>query len=784
MSIFTKLGADIAAPTDAAGAPRKVVNGEFQTWMTEVERLIQIATGNGDLLLFNSKDDLDSSLNHPANTGALLIGESIADDGLYMKQGASGAGSWVKIGGVPGQGFVKATNTGTGTSTAIEASTPVAVNETQLILLPIAAENAGSPVTVSFNGGSPLTIKTVSGSDVAAGGLPASSVMLGTIHGSTFRLLSDQASAAIQAAAEAAADRAEAAAASISEIATNFASVALLIADETLSYSAGSGAVEVIAGDIVYAGGYRYKVAASGATDEHVTTAGGVKLYVVPVGGVFHIEAWGDPVTEESFQKAVNDIAVIAAIPSGRWPRYRMVLSSEVDIANGVVVERPGAPLIGCDVDFWLGALRAVSGGSLTPTTPILKIRARDCIVRCPDIDCLSLASGIEFYDSFDSVIYPQHVRHFGTTSIEGFGYRFAGEMDNATVYGGWGYQWDLSDPEFDDRGNFTGVLWDIDAYDFRIEGIRGGWCKVPIRISQVAAHVFFNDIHPFNGAPNHTPAVDPVLIENHGLRYIYIFDSYLDNGLILDYRGSLHIKNSKVLEHTPSVTLSSPIMRVYCPDDKNGQAPANILENNEKLSVGYFQGPGGANWAANFSQQSDWYDEQEADGVSSSSLQRRVNIYNRGDGVPIEQNFRPGGAFRHDFQSGTSPIKTVLVDPETNVYNTGHGILKAGGWQLTGNSGTLVINSGSITPTGHFHLIDTEGSAASDDLTTISTSGILDGALLTICTIDNTRDVVVKHNVGNIFCGSDRTLSNTADTITLVKFGVYWRMVSFADNI
>ncbi len=215
MSIFTKLGADIAAPTDAAGAPRKVVNGEFQTWMTEVERLIQIATGNGDLLLFNSKDDLDSSLNHPANTGALLIGESIADDGLYMKQGASGAGSWVKIGGVPGQGFVKATNTGTGTSTAIEASTPVAVNETQLILLPIAAENAGSPVTVSFNGGSPLTIKTVSGSDVAAGGLPASSVMIGTIQGSTFRLLSDQASVAIQAAAEAARDEAVAAASSV-----------------------------------------------------------------------------------------------------------------------------------------------------------------------------------------------------------------------------------------------------------------------------------------------------------------------------------------------------------------------------------------------------------------------------------------------------------------------------------------------------------------------------------------------------------------------------------------
>ncbi|MCV0371679.1 right-handed parallel beta-helix repeat-containing protein [Filomicrobium sp.] len=217
MSIFSKLGALIFAPTDAAGNPRQVINHDAQVWSTEVERIIQVALEGGDLLVYGSLTALNADLDHPAHTGAILIGESIADDGLYMKQGASGSGSWVKIGNVPGQGFVKATNAGAGTANAIAATAPVAVNETQLILLPITAANTASPVTVAFNGGAALTVKTVSGNDVAAGGLPAGSVMLGVVQGGDFRLLSDQASAGIQAAAEAAQIAAEAALAEMRE---------------------------------------------------------------------------------------------------------------------------------------------------------------------------------------------------------------------------------------------------------------------------------------------------------------------------------------------------------------------------------------------------------------------------------------------------------------------------------------------------------------------------------------------------------------------------------------
>lgn len=71
--------------------------------------------------------------------------------------------------------------------------------------------NTTSPVTVSFNGGSVLTIKTNSGSNVDPGGFVAGMIVMGIVSGATFRLISDQASSAIVAAAEAAKDAAQAA---------------------------------------------------------------------------------------------------------------------------------------------------------------------------------------------------------------------------------------------------------------------------------------------------------------------------------------------------------------------------------------------------------------------------------------------------------------------------------------------------------------------------------------------------------------------------------------------
>lgn len=102
--------------------------------------------------------------------------------------------------------------------------------------------------------------------------------------------------------ADAAALRAENAASSFSEVGTNFKTVPILLADETMGY-AGSGAeVEVSVGDIITAQGFRYEVLPSSVAEYdkvtatggyNVITAGGIKLRCLGELGVFSIEQWG-----------------------------------------------------------------------------------------------------------------------------------------------------------------------------------------------------------------------------------------------------------------------------------------------------------------------------------------------------------------------------------------------------------------------------------------------------------------------------------------------------------
>ena len=99
---------------------------------------------------------------------------------------------------------------------------------------------------------------------------------------------------------------------STGQIATaySFNTVALLVADEVLSYTAGAGLFVVTATtDYIEAGGFRYKVAASGATDENLTTTGGVKLYAQPTpAGHVNFAAWGaDDTGASSVQTELQD---------------------------------------------------------------------------------------------------------------------------------------------------------------------------------------------------------------------------------------------------------------------------------------------------------------------------------------------------------------------------------------------------------------------------------------------------------------------------------------------
>lgn len=111
----------------------------------------------------------------------------------------------------------------------------------------------------------------------------------------------------------------------------------------------------------------------------------------------------------------------------------------------------------------------------------------------------------------------------------------------------------------------------------------------------------------------------------------------------------------------------------------------------------------------------------------------------------------------------------TVTVTNSNPTYNAN---LSVEGFMILGTpAATTTISSDAITATQTRTRLDTESSAASDDLSTIN--GGVDGALLILSTSNSSRDVVVKHlgGGGNIRLNGavDYTIPNTSSRITLL---------------
>jgi hypothetical protein len=103
----------------------------------------------------------------------------------------------------------------------------------------------------------------------------------------------------------AARDAAIAAVAAVPLLRDAFSTVQDLLTDTTLTYA------NTVENQVIPAGGFRYRRAASTATDHHVTTAGGVKMYVLPGTDGYNLQAFGavgDGVTDDTGAwNAAND---------------------------------------------------------------------------------------------------------------------------------------------------------------------------------------------------------------------------------------------------------------------------------------------------------------------------------------------------------------------------------------------------------------------------------------------------------------------------------------------
>ncbi|MBY3255587.1 hypothetical protein HFO09_07760 [Rhizobium laguerreae] len=205
MPITAPTGAVVWGDYNVNGVPssgvKNMKKSEARAWAAWLESFVTaIGTSGGGVYL--TRAQLFADLQHAENDSAWVLQDDTVDfNGIYRKVGASGTGYWTRVADLP-YSVIIAEDAGTGTANAIQATSSQPISATSQVWLTVSTTNTGSPVTVSFNGGSPLTIKTNSGSNPVAGGIVGGSILIGKQEGTTFRLASDQASAAIQAAME------------------------------------------------------------------------------------------------------------------------------------------------------------------------------------------------------------------------------------------------------------------------------------------------------------------------------------------------------------------------------------------------------------------------------------------------------------------------------------------------------------------------------------------------------------------------------------------------------
>jgi len=90
-------------------------------------------------------------------------------------------------------------------------------------------------------------------------------------------------------------------------------------------------------------------------------------------------------------------------------------------------------------------------------------------------------------------------------------------------------------------------------------------------------------------------------------------------------------------------------------------------------------------------------------------------------------------------------------------------------------------ISGGAITVDASSVVVDTESSAATDDLDTIN--GVPDGGMIFVRPLSSARTVVLKDGTGNLSLAADITLDNVTDVAALINIGGFLREFSSRNN-
>ncbi|QWY83142.1 hypothetical protein [Rhizobium phage RHph_X2_24] len=445
------------------------------------EMQVQMDAAQSGALVFGTLAQLTAITVVPSsNIMAWVVNDpTTANNGIYRNTGTALAAVWTRQTDIP-QYVIAGINVGAGTVNAIQVTTdlPVPVADGRTILIvPILGANTISPPTVSINGGAALPIVTAAGNNVAIGGLIAGMNVAGVLtnSGTKFRLLSDQASAAIQAAAEAAQAAAEAAASSVNirNVADRTALKALNTSVSTLAFlkeGSREGFFEWQTGDFsTHIATDTLEGVYIKANDSAATVGAWVRRFTGPVN-VEWFGATGDGVTDNTtaFQCAFN----VARYASGEWsfiPRGDWIINggkftwdttrtgvridgvSMGDTDDGTVIRVTGTPTkVVCTRENWVAAYDSgatfdmvdYSASTDDPIAWLFKFGGYYCQVNNIAIYNVWGADGpnppTDWGYDYDTAIMPQG-RYFNMKNVRIVGaWRRAGLLEDWT-------QWSLS---------------------------------------------------------------------------------------------------------------------------------------------------------------------------------------------------------------------------------------------------------------------------------------------------------------------------------------------------
>ncbi|RVN85099.1 hypothetical protein [Sinorhizobium meliloti] len=817
-------------PASGAHKPKK---SSIRELLVGYETIINAFLSSGGLV-FPDKAAADASLGYPAYTMAWVIKDAIvANNGIYRKVSASGAGSWLRLADLP-YSFIIASDAGAGTANAIQATTSIPVSSSALVWMNVFEANTASPVTVSFNGGTALTMKTNGGNNIAVGGLVAGMIVMGIVAGATFRLISDQSSAALLAQVEAAATRAEAAQAAAEAAAASVDLPPVAPNRMLVDNAAGTARESKTFGEIADLLDVNRSFASFGAVgdgsildDAAISSALTSGKVIDGRGLVYKVSA-----KPSSFLNIRN-----AAFKVGNviYPSREYMRTDTAKITNGFLYTawaQDKAYRVGTQLRVWVNEKESHPDG----TGRIALYFSDDKGATWSFGQYLSAkatgqtlwSAGFDGTDEYLFVRVPS-----GTTDVPPYTYTMWKRALGAAGSENYNGTWTKTNITFPVPSGFTGQP--VMVHSFTVG--HSNSIVVGASYGEGAAVMRSTD-----GGVNWTETIlgtgsdfEEPTVRYHATSGLYV--GFIRNGGSGEPRYWRSTDNLATAGYFSAATgyFGGGVNSDSCVSfdiDEDGYIHATTAYRNgviedegtdERVSAFYLRGPvtSGNFWTDANTQvfniaQLPRREQGGASALSQGSVivdEDRVHLfYGMEERTGVTGGLGKGNRVANIYQTVIyRDDRGTMFDDRADmaVNRAGHNQLRklagidafvlpfndASNWGPTIVSGrpnyarhtsTLTIASGVLTLTGTragLYVIDTEGAAAADDLDTITDADAFDGDTIVLKTSSSNRDVTIKNGTGNINAGADRVLNSGSDQIMLMYFGGTWYAFPYADN-